>query len=90
MNEEVRQWLADTADPRTEIVAELCEITELVDARARGEIKWSAPSYRITDHFATTGFDPRGSSVRLVLHRGVQPHPDMPRPDIDDPDGLLD
>lgn len=88
VNHDLRAWFDTTVDPRTAIVAALCEVIEAADPRAVGEIKWNAPSYRISEHFATTGLG-RGSEVRLVLHRGAK-KTTTPRPSIDDPHGLLD
>lgn len=58
-----------------------------VSPAVREELKWNAPSFKTTDHFATTnthGTD----SIRLILHRGAKKRPD-PMPDIPDPAGLL-
>ena len=89
MNETVAAWIAANEDPRVGAIAELCAIIERADGRLVGEIKWGAPSYRLVEHVATTGLNPR-SGVRLVLHRGVVARPDLPRPEIDDPEGLLE
>lgn len=89
MNEEIRAWFAAREDPRSQIVARLCEIIEDADSRVIGEIKWGAPSYRITEHFATTGLPPRGG-VRLVLHRGAKARGDAPRPTVDDAERMLE
>jgi hypothetical protein len=89
MNETVAAWIAASEDPRAGAIAALCAVVERADGRLVGEIKWGAPSYRLVEHVVTTGLNPR-SGIRLVLHRGVIPRPDLARPEIDDPEGLLD
>ena len=50
-------------------------------------IKWNAPSFRTTGHFATMQLR-RPDAVRLVLHLGARPR-SLPAAAIADPDGLL-
>ncbi len=56
----------------------------------REGVKWNAPSYYTTEHFATFHLRSK-TSVQVVLHLGVKARPgvDM-RARIDDPLGLLD
>lgn len=91
-SEAVDRWFAshrDEADLLTLIA--LCETIEAADPRLRGEIKWNAPSYAITDHCATTGLVPKGG-VRLVRHAGAvkRETPIDLRSAIEDPEGLLE
>ncbi len=86
----VDMWLTRSAnDPRLPALTALCEIIEASDPRIVGEIKWNAPSYRIVDHFATTGLAPK-SGVRLVLHTGAKKRDEPLTIQVDDPLELLD
>ena len=60
------------------------------DPRIRESVKWNAPSYATTEHFAT--FHLRGKAgVQVVLHLGAKPKPGTTvRASIDDPAGLLE
>lgn len=42
------------------------------DARIREEVKWNAPSFMLSDHFATFKLHPPGP-IQLVLHTGAKP-----------------
>lgn len=85
-------WFEQHAEhPDLPALVALCDLIEASDDRLVCEIKWNAPSYAITDHFATTGLAPKGG-VRLVLHRGAAVRngtPDL-RSGITDATGLLD
>lgn len=50
-------------------------------------LKWSAPSYRLKDDFAT--FHLRGPGLTLVLHSGARSKLKL-APLIADPDGILE
>lgn len=65
-----------------------------LDPRVREEIKWNAPSFRISDHFATINLGRKTKArphehVMLVLHRGARAKAPKARPAIADPTGLL-
>ncbi|AUX48223.1 uncharacterized protein SOCE26_097540 [Sorangium cellulosum] len=54
------------------------------------EIKWNAPSFRTTDHFATFNLRTK-EHVRLILHRGVKVKDTATKGlEIADPAGLLE
>jgi len=89
VNTDIPTWLATKDDPRVGAIRRLCDIVESADARVQGEIKWHAPSYFVGTRYATTGLNPKGG-VRMVLHRGAKKVPGLTRPDIDDPEGLLE
>jgi hypothetical protein len=85
----VDELLATLAHPSTPIIQAVRRIVLDAVPGVREEVKWNAPSFRTTEHFAT--FHLRGTSgVQLVLHLGAKPRPDagMPRA-IDDAAGLL-
>jgi len=42
------------------------------DPRIREEVKWNAPSFMLSDHFATFKLHPPGP-IQLVLHTGAKP-----------------
>jgi len=58
-----------------------------VDREITEGIKWSAPSYRLKDDFAT--FHLRGPGLTLVLHSGARSKLKL-APLIEDPDGILE
>ena len=56
-------------------------------------VKWNAPSFATSDHFATffLGGKRKGSGFQLILHLGAKPrHDSSPQPTIADPDRLLE
>ncbi|PJJ56602.1 uncharacterized protein DUF1801 [Mumia flava] len=74
---------------RAETLAALCDLIQDVDPRIEGSIKWNAPSFAITDHFATTGLERTAPAVRLVLHTGARRQSVPVRIVVDDPRSLL-
>jgi hypothetical protein len=51
-------------------------------------IKWNAPSFRVSEYFATTNISP--SSIRVVLHLGAKVRNNGPHEmQIDDSAGIL-
>ena len=87
--DDIGAFLDRTPEPARAALAELCRIVEDSDPRIRAEIKWNAPSFRIDDHFATTGLLKAGG-IRLVLHTGVRRKSPPRAVVIDDPEKLLD
>lgn len=56
----------------------------------REEVKWNAPSFRTTEHFATMNVRLPGR-LRLVLHAGAKKRKAPPgRAPVPDPEGLLE
>lgn len=80
--------LAALDHPRTDEIRALRSLLLASDPRVREEVKWNAPSFRITDHFATFKLRPR-DTVQVVLHTGAKARPQPPSLAIDDPRGLL-
>lgn len=86
----VVEWLAEhKADPALPTFVALCALIEAADDRIVGEVKWNAPSYLVTEHFATTGLPPKGG-VRLVLHTGATKRAEPLTITVDDPHRLLE
>lgn len=71
-------------------VQKLREIIMSVDASIGEEIKWNAPSFYTTEHFATFHLRAK-KGVQVVLHLGAKPRPDADaRKHVADPAGLLE
>lgn len=70
----------------------IVRVTELIrgaDPRVRAGIKWGAPSFSITEHFATFQLRAR-RGIMLVMHFGAKKRTDLPPRDaIADPSGML-
>ena len=71
-----------------EIVA-LRQLLLGIDPAISEEVKWNAPSFRTSAHFATM-YLRRTDSVKLILHLGARPKAALPAEAISDPDGLLE
>lgn len=84
----VADYVAGLAEPTRDVLGRLCAIVAGVDDRIVGSIKWNAPSFAITEHFATTGVAPCGT-VRLVLHTGAVKRAQPLKIEVSDPAGLL-
>lgn len=59
-----------------------------VDPRISEEIKWNAPSFRTSEHFATMHLRAK-DALQLILHLGAKSKRALPPGAIADPDGLL-
>lgn len=70
----------------TEILA-LRQLVLGVDPTITEDIKWNAPSFRTSEHFATMHLRAR-DSLRLILHVGTRKRV-IPPGAIVDPEGLL-
>jgi hypothetical protein len=73
--------------PLLPLIRALRTLLLALDPAISDEIKWNAPSFRTTGHFATMQLR-RPDAVRLVLHLGARPR-SLPAAAIADPDGLL-
>ena len=58
------------------------------DPRIQESIKWNAPSFSITEHFATFKLRPL-ETVQVVFHTGAKVRPAGTGIEIDDPASLL-
>lgn len=86
---EVERYLSALQHPLVGVLAELCTLVRQSDPRVDETIKWNAPSFFISDHFATTGVAPKGG-IRLVLHTGAKKRAVPLVVTIDGADGLLE
>lgn len=59
-----------------------------VDPSISEEIKWNAPSFRTSEHFATMHLRAK-DSLQLIFHLGARNKRSIPKGEIADPDGLL-
>lgn len=70
-SQRVEDFIAALEHPYKAEIIELRQIILDVDPRITEEIKWNAPSFRTTEHFAT--FQLRAKTgVQLILHLGVK------------------
>ena len=75
------------AHPHQDAIQLLRRILRELDPCVVEEIKWNAPSFRTTEHFAT--LQPRFvQGVQLILHFGAKKR-DLAGVSIPDPDGFL-
>ncbi|WP_437973104.1 DUF1801 domain-containing protein [Sorangium sp. So ce295] len=83
-------FLRELEHPRKEAIVALRQIILGVSPAIREEIKWNAPSFRTTEHFAT--FNLRAKDrVRLILHLGAKVKDTAAKGlEIADPAGLLE
>ena len=89
--EDVEAFLAALDHP---FKAEILAVRETIlgaDPSIGEEIKWNAPSFRTTEHFATLHLRAK-DGVQVILHRGARKRDDagFSADAIDDPDGLLE
>ncbi len=84
----VSDFLANLEHPRKAEIEALRALILGADDRVREEVKWNAPSFYITEHFATFKLRPM-ETVQVVLHTGAKVRPDAKTIEIDDPAGLL-
>ena len=85
---DVVAFLRDLDHPRKREIEAVRKIVLGVDPSIREGIKWNAPSFRTTQHFATMQLR-RRDAVRLILHLGAKQR-ELPRTAIADPHGLLE
>ena len=85
--QETESYLAALDPSHKDAFTALCDLVRSVDGRIEETIKWNAPSFFITDHFATTGLT-RDGTIRLVLHTGAKKRPDPVSVALEDGDFL--
>jgi hypothetical protein len=87
---DVDALLASLDHPHIAAIQALRAIIRAVDPRISESIKWNAPSFATTEHFATFHLRAK-SGVLVVLHCGARARPGTAlRAGIDDPEGLLE
>ncbi|KAF1714652.1 hypothetical protein CSC74_15490 [Pseudoxanthomonas yeongjuensis] len=83
------QSFIDALDhPLKSEIAALRKLLLSADPAISEEIKWNAPSFRTSEHFATMHLRAR-NAVQLILHLGAKPKRTVPPEAIADPEGLL-
>ena len=86
---DVEALLATLDHPRLAEINDLRAIIRGVDPQIREAVKWNAPSFAITEHFATFHLRSK-AGIQVVLHLGAKPRPDTGvRTGIADPAQLL-
>jgi len=84
----VEAFLASLEHPFKREILALRQIMLGIDPAITEEIKWNAPSFRTTEHFATMQLRAK-DGVQLILHFGARKR-DTTGIAIADPHGLLD
>jgi hypothetical protein len=89
-SQNVAEFLASLDHPHKPALLVLREVIRGVDPAIGEEVKWNAPSFRTSEHFATVQLRYR-DGVKLVLHLGARPRSDaVARGRVTDPMGLLE
>ena len=88
MAQTVDELIAALEHPRKAQVIALRQLILALDPAIGEEVKWNAPSFRTTGHFATMQLR-SPAFVQVILHLGAKKRA-TPRPDIADPAGLLE
>lgn len=87
-NTKVNELLDKMNHPlRTEIDT-LREIISNADAEIKESVKWNAPSFYTTEHFATFKLRP-ADTIQIIFHTDAKVRKDIAEIKIDDPSGLL-
>lgn len=88
--DDVEAFLAALDHPRKEEIAAVRRIILDADPRIGEGIKWNAPSFRTSEHFATFHMREK-DGVRVILHFGAKKRDSTPPRDaVADPDSLLE
>jgi hypothetical protein len=87
--EEVETFLAGLDHPHKPVILLLREIILGADPTISEGIKWNAPSFRISEYFATFNLRATGG-VQVILHLGAKKRGEKAAVDIPDPDSLLE
>lgn len=85
---DVDAFLATLDHPRKAEIEAIRALILGADERVREEVKWNAPSFYITEHFATFKLRP-ATTVQIVFHTGAKVKPGAGAMKIEDPAGLL-
>ena len=84
----VEQFIDDLEHPLKAEIASLRHLILGIDPSISEEVKWNAPSFRTSEHFATMNL--RGKNgLLLILHLGAKKR-SLPEGAIDDPGGILE
>lgn len=85
---EVETFLAKLKHPLKTEIAVARQIILSADPAIGEGIKWSAPSFRTTEYFATVNLR-AVDRLQLIFHLGAKVRPDLKAFAIDDPAGLV-
>lgn len=89
MPNEVDALLATLDHPQLDAIEALRRIILQADPRIGEAVKWNAPSFHTTEHFATFHLRAK-TGLQLVLHLGAKARPDATvRATVADPHRLL-
>ena len=86
--ETVEIFLAELDHPYKSAILALRRAILEADPAIGEEIKWNAPSFRTSEHFATMHLRAK-NGVQLILHRGAKKRDDGADMTIHDPESLL-
>ena len=84
----VQSFIAALDHPLKQEIAALRQILLEADPGIAEEVKWNAPSFRTSEHFATMRLRPT-DSLQLILHLGARSGRTIPEGAIADPHQLL-
>lgn len=84
----VETFLAELEHPHKPEIIALREVILGADSRIAEGIKWNAPSFHTSEHFATMHLRDR-AGVRVIMHLGAKAREPVALA-IDDPDRLLE
>lgn len=84
----VQSFIAALDHPLKDEVVALRQLLLSVDPAISEEIKWNAPSFRTSEHFATMHLRAK-DSLQLILHLGAKSKRVIPPGAIADPEKLL-
>ena len=84
---DVDAFIAALDHPLVPVVVALRQAILGADASIGEAVKWNAPSFHTTGHFATMHLR-NPAAVQLILHLGAKKRT-LPKPRIDDPGHLL-
>lgn len=84
----VEAFISALDHPHKDAIVALRQLLLSADPEISEEVKWNAPSFRTSEHFATMHL--RGQdSFQLILHLGAKSGRKVPKDAIADPDRLL-
>ena len=84
----VEAFISAHDHPHKDAIVVLGQLLLSADPAISEEVKWNAPSFRTSEHFATMHL--RGQdSFQLILHLGAKSGRRVPKDAIADPDKLL-
>lgn len=84
----VDTYMEQLVHPHKAAIQELRAFLLSLDPRIKEQVKWNAPSFYLTDNFATLRIHP-APVLQLVLHAGSKKHAQPKSFRVADPHGLL-